>query len=114
MTDLISKNTADTATDKLIERDTEIERLSAIIKNLVSQNEQNKLERDICLEQLAAIGKRLGDKMDDVAIVVRCKDCKFNALNPKAGNTLCKQGVTLYQRVDFCSLGERREDEHIN
>lgn len=46
----------------------------------------------------------------DAVPVVRCKDCKYNALHPKAGNTLCKQGITLYQHVDFCSLGERRED----
>ena len=47
----------------------------------------------------------------DAVPVVRCKDCKYNALHPNAGNTLCKQGVTLYQRVDFCSLGERREND---
>lgn len=47
----------------------------------------------------------------DAVPVVRCKDCKYNVLtNQRTGHTLCKQGVTLYQCVDFCSLGERKEE----
>ena len=42
----------------------------------VGAYEQTRWERDTAIEQLAEIGKSLCEKMDDVAKVVRCKDCK--------------------------------------
>ena len=32
-------------------------------------------ERDVAIGQLQQIGKSLGEEMDDIAKVVRCKDC---------------------------------------
>ena len=34
-------------------------------------------ERNLAEEQLKSIGKSLGEKMDDVQPVVRCKDCRY-------------------------------------
>ena len=49
-------------------------------------------------------------KRDSVQ-VVRCKDCKHNSLNRIIGNTYCDLGIGLSQLYDYCSHGERREDE---
>lgn len=47
----------------------------------------------------------------DAVEVVRCKDCKHNSLNRIIGNTYCDLGIGLYQLYDYCSHGERREDD---
>lgn len=72
--------------------------------------EQIRWERDTAIEQLAEIGKGLGERMDDIEKVVRCKDCKHNSLKRMSGNTYCDIGMGLFQLYDFCSLGERRTD----
>lgn len=46
--------------------------------------------------------------------IVRCKDCKHNSLNRMSGNTYCDIGIGLYQLNDFCSKGERKDDEPEN
>ena len=43
--------------------------------------------------------------------IVRCMDCKHNSLGRFFGNTYCDLGIGLYQLDNFCSRGERREDE---
>lgn len=43
--------------------------------------------------------------------VVRCKDCIHNSLNRRSGNAYCELGIRLFQLNDFCSIGERKEDE---
>ena len=47
----------------------------------------------------------------DVVEVVWCKDCKHNSLKRVSGNAFCELGIGLSQIYDFCSKGERREDE---
>ena len=44
--------------------------------------DQIRWERDTAIEQLAEIGKGLGERMDDVEKVVRCKDCKYASYEP--------------------------------
>lgn len=70
--------------------------------------EQFKWERDVAIEQLNEIGKGLGSRMDDVATVVRCKDCKW--WDKKWG---CETfGFTRTNMENFyCADGERRTDE---
>lgn len=43
--------------------------------------------------------------------LVRCKDCKHNSLNRISSNVYCDLGIGLSQLYDYCSHGERREDE---
>lgn len=47
----------------------------------------------------------------DAVEVVRCKDCKHNSLNRKCANAYCNLGIELYQLDDYCSHGERREND---
>ena len=47
----------------------------------------------------------------DYQELVRCKECRHNSLNRRSGNAYCEFGFGLYQLNDFCSRGERREDE---
>lgn len=47
----------------------------------------------------------------DAVPVVRCKDCKHNSLNRMSGNAYCDLGIGLFQLYDFCSLGERKDDD---
>ena len=49
---------------------------------------------------------------DRDAEIVRCKDCKHNSLGRFLGNTYCDLGIGLYQLDNFCSRGERREDDN--
>ena len=49
--------------------------------------------------------------MSDMVSVVRCKECIHNSLNRRSGNAYCEFGIGLFQLNDFCSLGERRENE---
>lgn len=64
-------------------------------------------ERDVAIEQLKEIGKSFGEKMDDVAKVVRCKDCtEF-----MAESSICSDTGYEVGDDDFCSYGERRNDE---
>lgn len=47
----------------------------------------------------------------DIVEVVRCKDCKHNSLNRMSGNIFCDLGMGMFQLYDFCSKGERKDDE---
>ena len=67
---------------------------------------QFKWERDTAIEQLHEIGKGLGSRMDDVATVVRCKDCK-HWVN---GFCITEMKFNLAE-TDFCSWGERKDNE---
>lgn len=47
----------------------------------------------------------------DAVEVVRCKDCKHRAHESESGNSLCDlKMIGLVRANDFCSFGERRED----
>lgn len=69
--------------------------------------EQVAWERDIALAQLSVIGKGLGEKMDDAAKVVLCRDCLY------WGNrwTGCPKLHGLETPDDFfCKYGKPKED----
>lgn len=53
-----------------------------IVLSNISAIDQIRWERDTAIEQLSEIGKGLGERMDDVEKVVRCKDCKFASYEP--------------------------------
>lgn len=72
--------------------------------------DQIKWERDIAIDQLDQIGKTLGEKMDNVASVVRCKDCKFLMFSDCYGE--CRRGhFGIVSPNDYCSRGTRKDDE---
>lgn len=69
--------------------------------------EQVAWERDIAIEQLADIGKSFGEKMDDVAKVVRCRECVFREDDGECTGSLAEATVPPEW---FCAGGQRRED----
>lgn len=75
----------------------------------VGAYEQTRWERDMAISQLAEIGKSLCEKMDNVATVVRCKECKRH--NAKAGKLYrCDLLNVWYDGDFFCANGERSEE----
>ena len=71
--------------------------------------EQVAWERDIAVGQLSDIGKSFGEKMDDVAKVVRCRECvHFEPFRRHDG--FCKIDGMLRDNDFFCKGGQRRED----
>lgn len=77
--------------------------------------EQIKWERDIAMAQLKEHGIAFGAKKTaDVVEVVRCKDCVNYCGFERCKNGICdvdpvsKRAVQPY---DFCSYGERKEQE---
>ena len=50
----------------------------------------------------------------DAVPVVRCKDCKHNSLSRRSGNAWCELGIELFQLYDFCSKGERRDEDEVD
>lgn len=47
----------------------------------------------------------------DVALVVRCKDCKYayiNSFSVASGVVFCSSSMKAMQQDDFCSYGERK------
>ena len=45
--------------------------------------------------------------------IVRCEDCKYRADGTDKGNYLCNRKMLgLVRPDDFCSYGERKDDEH--
>lgn len=67
---------------------------------------QIQWERDTAVAQLAEIGKSLGEKMDDVAEVVRCRKCRY--YDPDYGG--CKvNAVSGLTDDNYCSWGEAKD-----
>ena len=67
--------------------------------------DQIRWERDTAIEQLAEIGKGLGERMDDVVKVVRCKDCKYyNYIG------ICNETSWAVTEDSYCCWAERRQD----
>lgn len=49
--------------------------------------------------------------LDDAAVVVRCKDCKYCSQNTPDGLHWCEENeIGALMDDDFCSHGERRDD----
>ena len=133
MSDLISRNEViniihkkiqDTSDflqhDALIDVEFEVDELPTVEAVPKSYAEQICWERDIAIEQLNEIGCQFGQKMDEVkkkletTSLVKCKDCKYfcdgypNLLN---ADGLCENVDCLVDSDDFCSFGERKENE---
>lgn len=80
--------------------------------------EQIRWERDTAIAQLAEIGKGLGERMDDVEKVVRCKDCKFASYEPyKDFINVYICNYSQWTRAEggrypdwYCARAERRTD----
>lgn len=70
--------------------------------------EQIRWERDTAIEQLSEIGKGLGERMDDVEKVVRCKDCEYYTEEERWCRRLGLCGA--FDKNDYCSHAERRTD----
>ena len=54
---------------------------------------------------------------DDVAVVTRCKGCKYAYINSFAvssGEALCTLSGKPMQQDDFCSYGEPKEEPHAD
>ena len=79
-----------------------------LLKNSVPQGvvDQIKWERDMLIQQLSEVGKGLGAKMDDVAHIVRCRDCIHYH---KGFNCDLLQKPFLKDTNWFCADGEKRE-----
>lgn len=48
---------------------------------------------------------------NDVVQVVRCKDCKLWKYDAKRMAGLCKRHINYTAQYDFCSYGERKDNE---
>lgn len=90
-----------------------VEKLSSAQPNAVPRTtyEQAMYERDIAIKQIAEIGKGLGEKMDDVERIVRCKDCISFRYDSEGNVTYCGPMGVRMEPEDFCSYGERKEEE---
>lgn len=49
---------------------------------------------------------------EDVVKVVRCKDCKHIYHNPNLGTYRCPRFLTVVDKNDFCSYGERKDSSN--
>ena len=47
----------------------------------------------------------------DAVEVVRCKDCKYSARGAEFGTIICRVAERKIKPDDYCSYGERREEE---
>ena len=47
----------------------------------------------------------------DAVPVVRCKDCRWCSPRGLLGDLFCSQRLSYPYANDFCSLGERRDDD---
>ena len=68
-------------------------------------------QSDLCVSEFIPTNSVEYRRQINWSPFVRCKDCKHNILNRINGNAYCDLGIALYQLDDFCSRGERREDE---
>ena len=81
--------------------------------------DQIKWERDVAISQLSEIGKGFAEKMDDVAKIVRCKDCVISKIHMRPSAHPMSVGFGRYcpkhrewvSEEHFCSDGTKRETE---
>lgn len=80
--------------------------------DVVPRDAYNQLhwERDVMAGQLADVGKTLGQKMDDVVPVIRCKDCAYYDFDETYNKHWCNRtyGCTEVKPDHFCSYGKGR------
>lgn len=67
--------------------------------------EQVVWERDLAVKQLADIGKSLGEKMDDVAKLVRCRECRLHGI---CSTEDVFRFADLSEENRYCGAGKRR------
>ena len=74
--------------------------------------DQIRWERDVAHKQLEEHGIPFCGKAPDVVKVVRCKDCKYRH-KTVSGLKICQYHITMEAKDDdFCSYGERRNNEN--
>lgn len=49
---------------------------------------------------------------EDIVKVVRCKDCKYIYHNPNLGTYRCPRFLSVVDKNDFCSYGERKDSSN--
>ena len=82
----------------------------ASVADVVSRRAYNQVmwERDIAIAQLSEIGKGFGQKMDDVKLVVFCRDCENYHYNEKCGMNKCDLLGAFLPTDWYCKGGTRR------
>lgn len=78
--------------------------------------DQVRWERDVAMQQLEEHGIPFGGIAPDVVKVVRCKDCKHydkTTLGNNRDRRMCTKflGLTIPNPDDFCSYGERKDND---
>lgn len=84
----------------------ELEEAPTIDAVPVGAYEQTRWERDTAISQLEEIGKSLCEKMDNVATVVRCKDCKWKVVT-KLKENYCLRCEDIVKDDYFCADGAK-------
>lgn len=64
-------------------------------------------ENDTMRNQLAKVGKKVGDSMDDVRPVIKCKNCRWWTKQEKSLQGRCELGGFYPTGEWFCANGER-------
>lgn len=74
--------------------------------------DQIKRERDLAIAQLEQIGCQLGQRMDDIVKVIRCKDCKYSEKEPAREDVMyCKKvGIEFTDPEGYCNSAMRKEE----
>ena len=78
-------------------------------------HDQVRWERDVAIKQLEEHGIPFGGIAPDVVKVVRCKDCEWYE-NGKSYDAYCNHptdGMNYTAEDDFCSYGERKDNETV-
>lgn len=74
-----------------------------------------ELSRDMARDDCKSINVKKNGKWKEFVTIVRCKDCKHYYADPWGyGNCVFEGGVSRRTKeTDFCSWGERKEDENL-
>lgn len=83
---------------------------------LLEEMSVNALPRDAQRLYLAMRGMVRNAPTADVVEVVRCKDCKYQddcarQMVHTTRDYVLEQNISTYNKVDFCSYGEKRSEE---
>lgn len=89
----------------------DIEKASAIDAVSPGTLEQYIWERDCAISQLKEIGKGFGERMDDVARIVRCGECihRRKPLYPHPTMIWCPMIEHHHHPDWFCAYGKKEE-----
>ena len=87
------------------------EKTLALLKSLGSRDYRR--EKGTIQDAIKMISSAEYTPAADVAEVVRCKDCKHKVRTDANGIVICSEEHGMYcpTENDFCSYGERRDDD---